>query len=92
MDRGISIASVVAFALSLAAPASGQPSSWLTASVDDGIDRPLEGVTIAIRGPTSAVGDTSADRRFSFEHLAHTGLAPSVTFSPNTGFFQRKNL
>jgi iron complex outermembrane recepter protein len=69
VDRAISIASVVAFTLSLAAPASGQPSSWLTASVNDGIDRPLEGVTIAIRGPTRSVGHTGPDGRFSFGPL-----------------------
>ena len=57
---------VVAFTLSLATPASGQPSSSLTASVNDAIDRPLEGVTIAIRGPISSVGHTGPDGRFSF--------------------------
>ena len=60
---------MVAFTLSLASPASGQPSSWLTASVNDRIDRPLEGVTIAIRGPTSSVGHTGPDGRFSFGPL-----------------------
>lgn len=67
--RRISIASVVALTLAVAAPVYGQPSARLIASVNDGIDHPLEGVTIAIRGPASAVGQTSADGRFSFEHL-----------------------
>ena len=66
----ISIASVVAFTWSGPVAASGQPSALLTVSASDGIDRPLTGVTIAIHGPASAVGHTSADGRFSFEYLS----------------------
>lgn len=65
----VCIALILACALCVAAPASGQPSAPLTGSVVDSTGLALAGVTITIRGAITRFSQTDLDGQFAFQDL-----------------------
>src|SRR5262245_33164101 len=55
--------------LSVAEPASAQPSAQLAGSVRDATDLPLAGATITVRGPADRVVQTGPDGQFDLQTL-----------------------